>query len=1227
MQNGLVLFADLVAVSDAVDELGPRRDKVARLSKALRATSPADRAVVASLLTRARDASDAMFDAVEPPAYTALSCTDVADAIAKIDLASPDRRRRLVHQLMVHATVDERRWITAAIHNPRLDRHSFDLVVSSTAATSRVTVSSVRRAATLTGSLPLSVRIAFERGEAGLESVVLEPGRPMPPTFPEEFETPDCLLLAPSTRLVEWNVDADRIQVHRRHGEVTVYDDQLEDVTGLAPVVVEQVASLPGGDLVLDGWVDLDGVRTSASPAVAGWTRRTGGKRVGRRPLFFDVFFHEAPVVDEPLANRRALLASVVPGHLQLPILEVTDLDGIAASMNESRQLGHDGLILKPLDAPYEGGLVRSSWRRVKSAHIVKLGVVAAEHGAGSRAHLLSTVHLAARNHRNRLQEVGRTARGLSHETIVGQTAAFADLVLDRHDGGSRNVIRLRPEIVAVVAIEGVDQRDGSSPDLTLSRPRVIGYQYDTVDVTTVRALSDIAREARDTDAVPAPDASRREPSSGSDAVGTVGLPHRLALLPAPFERKVDTEPVRRESSEPSMKASPASTPNVHPATADKVTKPSEEPVKLPSKWSGRGVVIARVAALFWVVAILLAALDEQSGSVDIDSSTIALLGRIGIGIVALLVVSGWAWCDQLVRAQPRLDDPRPGRLRCVFAWLATPIVVTMIAILIVPLDPTEPVDIRPAVIAASFGLAMWQPYGLIRRILRSSTHKRSDVLVTTAYTIDIAGFGIIWWGMTLWGRDGEVSLGEIAILAGAAAAVAISMALSFPVWFGLLAAARNDVTSRPLGQPFGRRRRRLHAGHPAEPEARRPRVERQTDERLEAATSAIAPDTAAPDTAAVPQTVDDLISGPQRQPGVDFRRLADEESALVERRPRAELAEIPPTEQSQSASDGYPVGAGPSGRPTDLSDAARVDATARHDRSSVSEDGDEDPIDALRRRPARNTSGEHPRKHIEVVLEGAGSQKIGADPAEHEGQADGDGTTEGTAPPKLTLVKSARRIMVGAFAALTVVTAWVISLSLSSEAVAGTGELSASVVADLELARQIFWGLFTAGGALLPVWSVAIVRQARLAGIVGLRWRLVRVLALLAIAASICGFVFDGADRGTLTLLLSLPIIWSAVASGFCVEPARTWFDLPAATLTAWIATLPAILGVAWLAGLSAPIEATVSLQRLAFTSILLALGCARVTVMAVLSSLDIEDELSTSPESAAPARTTVRT
>ena len=1028
--------------------------------------------------------------------------------------------------------------------------------------------------------------------------------------------------------LTEWNVIADRIQVHRIRNEIRVFDDDLNDVTELVPIVVDQVAAIPRDDLVLDGWVDIDRRASPESTAVTGWTRQSPTRRRRERAVFFDVLLDGAPMVDVSLSERRAALEEIVPVDQRLPVLDVADPDALCTAMTESIALGHDGFVIKPWDAPYEGGLTRSSWRIVEATHIVRLVVTAARRGTRNRSHLLVAVHLGALDDRERPIEVARTSRGLSEETIVEQTGLFAQLMLDEPDDSSSRTFHLRPEAVAIVAIDGVDLAPGSG-EPTVRNPLILGYsKHPELDVTTVAELTDL-HESGHTE--PTADATDEEDPGPGDSDRLPRLPDRGSLdrasSPRPLPR--GAHPGARSPSRRRWRRTlTAARPRVDPSARSSSSLTSSR----CSPHRGQHVAVSsepRAASCIWVLVLLAAALMERSETGPFDPGAVERIGQIGGVIVVLsLALTGWLWSDHLVRTLIQLDGRKPTRLRSATAWWSPVLISLALAVLVVPLEPTSPADIWPAIIVVVFAFVMWRPYTLVRRVFFSLTRLRSDSLIASGYILDVITFGLLWWRLSLLG-DG-VSGGGVDILVGALGAAAISMTLSAVVWRSLLRAADKGVAHRRASQRtrYEHRMLRLRGVDPTDPEVWWELVQRRADKEREAAAAA-----EEAERAEFP-TVDDLIETAHREHPVAFRRLGEQESSELEERLRTEFTAILGDASTTAAPEHLEL---PTDAGADLAEASPSPEVPEEPEVAGDEDAaaaiapsgrrQEDPVEAMRRKARAREEVEVERSDLEQLISRAGSLQIDAALAAQRRKDQNAGPGERLLPPRLFAIEAVRFVTATTFAVMALATAWLVIVSMGSDAAAGTGRLSSSVIDDLELGREFFWGFFTVGATLVPLWSHTIMRRARVAGVHGLRLRRVRVLGVIAAIACIAGFVLDGSDRGVITLLLAVPIVWSAVSAGFCVEPVRAWFSLPSTTLTACIATLPVIVGLAWLAGLVGSIEPTVSLQRLAFTTILLTLACVRVTVMFVLTSLDIEAAIRASPRLATPARQAVRT
>jgi DNA ligase-1 len=263
--------------------------------------------------------------------------------------------------------------------------------------------------------------------------------------------------------------------------------------------VVEAVQRLPGRSLVLDGEaIALDpsgrprpfqetGARTASRVDVA-----TLREAVPLTSYFFDLLHHEGEdLVDRPGRDRFARLAEALPPDLLVPRIVTEEHDEALGWFQDTVAMGHEGVVVKALDAPYEAGRRGAAWVKVKPRHTLDLVVLAVEWGSGRRRGWLSNIHLGARDPgTGGFVMLGKTFKGMTDEMLEWQTKRFLALETER----SGHVVHLRPEQVVEIAFDGIQTSSRYPAGMALRFARVLRYrddktadEADTVDM--VRAL------------------------------------------------------------------------------------------------------------------------------------------------------------------------------------------------------------------------------------------------------------------------------------------------------------------------------------------------------------------------------------------------------------------------------------------------------------------------------------------------------------------------------------------------------------------------------------------------------------------------------------------------------------------------------------------------------------------------------------------------------------------
>src|SRR5207249_11014072 len=185
---------------------------------------------------------------------------------------------------------------------------------------------------------------------------------------------------------------------------VRVYTRSLNEVTSAVPEITTSVHQLPVREVVLDGEAIV--FTASGRPQPFQITMRRFGRKLNVEKLraelpihafFFDCLrLEDRSLVDRPARERFAALGRAVPESLRIPRLIASSEDEARAFYDAALAAGHEGLVAKSLDAPYEAGNRGASWLKIKRAHTLDLVVLAAEWGHGRRAGKLSNLHLGA---------------------------------------------------------------------------------------------------------------------------------------------------------------------------------------------------------------------------------------------------------------------------------------------------------------------------------------------------------------------------------------------------------------------------------------------------------------------------------------------------------------------------------------------------------------------------------------------------------------------------------------------------------------------------------------------------------------------------------------------------------------------------------------------------------------------------------------------------------------
>ena len=491
-----MLLADVAATSEEVGATSSRLAKVARLAELLTATEPTEVPVVVSWLAGELPQRQigvgwaSLRTLPAPAAEPTLTVAGVHRTFSEIGAqsgpGSQGRRAALLAQLFGAATEGEQTFLRRLLGGELRQGALLGVMTDAVARAADVPAPEVRRAAMVGGALPAVAAAAMQGGSSALAEFRLQVGRPVGPMLAQTATgVTDALERLGGRAVFETKLDGARVQIHRDGPAVSIFTRSLDDVTARLPEVVEAVLALPVETLIADGEaiaLHPDGrphkFQVTASRFGRSVDIETARASLPLSTVFFDVLHRDGvDLLDEPGERRAAVLAEIVPAGQRVRRLVTDDPAQAQAFLDATLGAGHEGLLAKALDAPYEAGRRGAGWLKIKPVHTLDLVVLAVEWGSGRRRGRLSNIHLGARDPKGGgFVMLGKTFKGMTDEMLAWQTDRFLALADGPTDG---HVVRVRPEQVVEIAFDGVQGSTRYPGGMALRFARVLRYRDD----------------------------------------------------------------------------------------------------------------------------------------------------------------------------------------------------------------------------------------------------------------------------------------------------------------------------------------------------------------------------------------------------------------------------------------------------------------------------------------------------------------------------------------------------------------------------------------------------------------------------------------------------------------------------------------------------------------------------------------------------------------------------
>lgn len=423
------------------------------------------------------------------------------DIAAASGPGSRQRKDDILHALLQRATPLEAKYIVKVAVDEMRHGVSEGLLLDGIALAADVPRELVRKANMLMGDVGRVAEAALLEGRDGLQRSSITLGQPIKPMLAQTAASVQEAFDFLHARLaLEYKLDGARVQIHKDGQRVWLFSRRLSDLTASLPEVQEQILQEVKADVaILEGEVVAVGAAGRPLPfqQLMRRLRRVHDIDAMREQIpvklyLFDLLYSDGGSwIDRPYHQRveelQRVRGSITLVERLLPTSPAQGEDFLRAA----RMAGHEGLVAKELDSPYNPGVRGRHWLKIKPVITLDLVIVAADWGYGRRHGWLSNYHLAARDEKSgELLKVGKTFKGLTDEEFQRMTERLSALKVAE----ARGTVFVRPEVVVEVAFSNIQDSPQYKSGMALRFARIVrlrleksGGEADTIQ--TMRSL------------------------------------------------------------------------------------------------------------------------------------------------------------------------------------------------------------------------------------------------------------------------------------------------------------------------------------------------------------------------------------------------------------------------------------------------------------------------------------------------------------------------------------------------------------------------------------------------------------------------------------------------------------------------------------------------------------------------------------------------------------------
>lgn len=329
-------------------------------------------------------------------------------------------------------------------------------------------------------------KILAGNGIEAVSAIKIELFIPIRPMLAERVQTSkEALDKVSGKGAVEFKLDGERVQIHRKDKKVQIFSRSLENITHYYPDVAEASMTIPLRNFIIEAEVvAINKFTEDFLPFQELMHRRRKydiAKNVENYPVSVNVFdILWASGGDKtilPYLERRALLEDVITNSVdaRLTLIQqkvVTSVEQLERFMAKSIGYGCEGLMVKQTDSPYRAGARGFAWIKIKREYrselvdSLDLVIIGGSYGRGRRVGTYGALLLAVYDkNENVFKSVCKVGSGFRDEALAELFKELGKYKLPKRHARVYSKLEMDTWFIPTIVIEIIASEITLSPE------------------------------------------------------------------------------------------------------------------------------------------------------------------------------------------------------------------------------------------------------------------------------------------------------------------------------------------------------------------------------------------------------------------------------------------------------------------------------------------------------------------------------------------------------------------------------------------------------------------------------------------------------------------------------------------------------------------------------------------------------------------------------------------